>query len=386
VVIKTPSDVQIQIVNLVKDFVKKDIDPIANSYDNNDIYPHELIPKMQEIGLFGINIPQEYGGLGLDFTTFAKIFEELSRGWMSVSGIIGTHHILGHIIAQYGTQEQKERILPKMATGEIRGGLALTEPEAGSDAQNISTVAKKDGEEYIINGRKMFISNGENGNAFALMVKTDPSSKPAHKGISCFILETPTPGFKVGQHIDKLGYRGLDTCELIFDNCRVSENNLVGGAEGNGFKQVMDGLETGRLNVAARAVGVAQAALDAALKYSQTRQTFGKIISQHQAIQLKLADMAAKVHASRLMVYDAASKKDSGQRNDLEAAMAKLFASEVCGEVAMEAMRIHGGVGYTKDLSVERYYRDAPLMIIGEGTNEIMKLVIARRLLEQNKI
>ena len=383
---RTPDDVQNQIVSLVKDFVKKDISPIADAYDNEDIYPHELIPKMQEMGLFGINIPQEFGGLGLDFTTFAKIFEELSKGWMSVSGIIGTHHILGHIVAQYGTQEQKERILPKMATGEIRGGLALTEPEAGSDAQNISTVAIKDGEEYVVNGRKMFISNGANGNAFALMAKTDPLSEPAHRGISCFILETPTPGFKVGQHLDKLGYRGLDTCELLFDDCRIPENNLVGGIEGNGFKQVMDGLETGRLNVAARAVGVAQAALDAALKYSQTRKTFGKLISQHQAIQLKLADMAAKVHASRLMVYDAASKKDNGQRNDLEAAMAKLFASEVCGEVAMDAMRIHGGVGYTKDLSVERYYRDAPLMIIGEGTNEIMKLVIARRLLEQNKI
>ena len=383
---RTPDDVQNQIVSLVKDFVKKDISPIADTYDNEDIYPHELIPKMQEMGLFGINIPQEFGGLGLDFTTFAKIFEELSKGWMSVSVIIGTHHILGHIVAQYGTQEQKERILPKMATGEIRGGLALTEPEAGSDAQNISTVAIKDGEEYVVNGRKMFISNGANGNAFALMAKTDPLSEPPHRGISCCILETPTPGFKVGQHLDKLGYRGLDTCELLFDDCRIPENNLVGGFEGNGFKQVMDGLETGRLNVAARAVGVAQAALDAALKYSQTRKTFGKLISQHQAIQLKLADMAAKVHASRLMVYDAAGKKDNGQRNDLEAAMAKLFASEVCGEVAMEAMRIHGGVGYTKDLSVERYYRDAPLMIIGEGTNEIMKLVIARRLLEQNKI
>lgn len=383
---RTPDDVQNQIVNLVKDFVKKDIAPIADAYDKDDIYPHELIPKMQDMGLFGINIPQEFGGLGLDFTTFAKIFEELSKGWMSVSGIIGTHHILGHIVAQYGTEEQKERILPKMATGEIRGGLALTEPEAGSDAQNISTVAIKDGEEYVVNGRKMFISNGANGNAFALMAKTDPLSKPAHRGISCFILETPTPGFQVGQHIDKLGYRGLDTCELLFDDCRISKTNLVGGIEGNGFRQVMDGLETGRLNVAARAVGVAQAALDAALKYSQTRKTFGKPISQHQAIQLKLADMAAKVHASRLMVYDAAGKKDNGQRNDLEAAMAKLFASEVCGEVAMEAMRIHGGVGYTKDMSVERYYRDAPLMIIGEGTNEIMKLVIARRLLEQNKI
>ena len=382
-VAQTSEEARKQNVSLVRDFVRRDVEPIANTYDNEDIYPHELIPTMRELGLFGINIPTEYGGLGLDFTTFAMIFEELSKGWMSVSGIIGTHHILSHVVATYGTEEQKVRILPKMATGEIRGGLALTESEAGSDAQNISTTAVKDGEEYIINGRKMFISNGDNGNAFALMAKTNPESDPKHRGISCFIFEKPTQGFKVGQHLDKLGYRGLDTCELIFDDCRVPAENLVGGEEGRGFGQVMNGLETGRINVAARAVGVAQAALDAALSYSKKRLAFGKAISEHQAIQLKLAEMATKVHAARLMVYDAAQKLDSGERNDLEAAMAKLFASEVCGEVAMEAMRVHGGVGYTKDLPVERYYRDAPLMIIGEGTNEIMKLVIAKRLLNK---
>ena len=382
-VTQTSEEARKQIVSLVRDFVKRDVEPIANAYDNEDIYPHELIPTMRELGLFGINIPTEYGGMGLDFTTFAMIFEELSKGWMSVSGIIGTHHILSYIISVYGTEEQKHRILPKMAKGEIRGGLALTESEAGSDAQNISTTAVKDGEEYVINGRKMFISNGDNGNAFALMAKTDPKSDPRHRGISCFIFEKPTDGFKVGRQLDKLGYRGLDTCELIFDDCRVPSDNLIGGEEGRGFGQVMNGLETGRINVAARAVGVAQAALEASVTYSKKRLAFGKPISEHQAIQLKLAEMAAKVHAARLMVYDAARKKDSGERNDLEAAMAKLFASEVCGEVAMEAMRVHGGVGYTKDLPVERYYRDAPLMIIGEGTNEIMKLVIARRLLEK---
>ncbi|PZC42710.1 MAG: hypothetical protein DK303_000858 [Chloroflexi bacterium] len=380
---QTSEETRKQIVSLVRDFVKRDVEPIASTYDNEDIYPHELIPIMRELGLFGINIPTEYGGMGLDFTTFAMIFEELSKGWMSVSGIIGTHHILSYVISVYGTEEQKRRILPKMATGEIRGGLALTESEAGSDAQNISTTAVKDGEEYVINGRKMFISNGDNGNAFALMAKTDPDSDPRHRGISCFIFEKPTEGFKVGQHLDKLGYRGLDTCELIFDDCRVPADNLIGGEEGRGFGQVMNGLETGRINVAARAVGVAQAALEASVAYSKKRLAFGKLISEHQAIQLKLAEMASKVHAARLMVYDAARKKDAGERNDLEAAMAKLFASEVCGEVAMEAMRVHGGVGYTKDLPVERYYRDAPLMIIGEGTNEIMKLVIARRLLEK---
>ena len=383
---KTSEDVQNQIVNVVKDFIKKDVDPIASTYEQEDIYPHELIPTMKELGLFGITIPEEYGGMGLDFTTFAKIFEEISKGWMSLSGIIGTHHILSHVISNYGTDEQKNRILPKMATGEIRGALALTEPEAGSDTQNISTVAVKDGEEYVINGRKMYISNGEHVNPFALMAKTDPDASPKHRGISCFIFEKPTEGFKVGQHLDKLGYRGIDTCELIFDNCRVPADNLIGGVEGKGFGQVMNGLETGRINVAARAVGVAQAALDAAVSYAQQRKTFGQPISQHQAIQLKLADMATKVHAARLMVYDAAAKKDSGLRNDMEASMAKLFASEVCGEVAMEAMRVHGGAGYIKDLPVERYYRDAPLMIIGEGTNEIMKLLIARRILERNKI
>jgi len=385
-ILKTSEEVQKQIINVMKDFIKKDVAPIASIYEKEDIYPHELIPTMKELGLFGITIPNKYGGLGLDFTTFAKIFEEISKGWMSLSGIIGTHHILSHMISTYGTDEQKSRILPKMATGEIRGALALTESDAGSDTQNISTTAIKDGAEYVINGRKMYITNGEHGNAFALVVKTDPDTSPRHRGISCFIFEKPNKGFKIGQHLDKLGYRGLDTCELIFDDCRIPADNLIGGVEGKGFKQVMNGLETGRINVAARAVGVAQAALDSAISYAQKRETFGKPIAQHQAIQLKLADMATKVHAARLMVYDAASKKDSGQRNDMEAAMAKLFASEVCGEVAMEAMRVHGGAGYIKDLPVERYYRDAPLMIIGEGTNEIMKLLIAKRILEKNNI
>ena len=385
-VTRTSEDDRKQIVNTVREFVKRDVEPIASAYDNDDIYPHELIPKLQELGLFGITIPIEYGGMELDFTTFAMIFEEISKGWMSLSGIIGTHHVLSHIVSTYGTDEQKERVLPRMATGELRGGLALTESDAGSDAQNISTTAHKDGEEYVINGRKMFISNGENGNVFALMAKTNPEANPAHRGISCFIFEKPVAGFKVGQHIDKLGYRGIDTCELLFDDCRISIENLIGGQEGRGFHHVMAGLETGRINIAARAVGVAQAAFDAAIEYSQKRHTFGKPISEHQAIQLKLAEMASKIHAARLMVYDAAEKKDIGERNDLETAMAKLFASEVCGEVAMEAMRVHGGVGYTKELPIERYYRDAPLMIIGEGTNEIMKLLIAKRLLQNHAI
>ena len=383
----TSTEVRNQIVTLVRDFVRREVEPIAQRYDNEDIYPQELIEPMREMGLFGITIPEEYGGLGLDHTTFAIIFEELSRGWMSVSGIIGTHHVLAHIVTNFGTGDQRANYLPRLASGELRGGLALTEPEAGSDVQAGRTTATKDGEEYVINGTKMFITNAKYGNVFAVLTKTDPEAQPRYRGMSCFVVEKPNPGVRVGQHLDKLGYRGLDSSELVFDDCRVGSEALVGGVEGQGFKQVMAGLETGRINVAARAVGVATAAFDAAIRYAQQREAFGKPIAQHQAIQIKLADMGTKIQAARLLTYDAAAKKDAGQeRVDLEVGMAKLFASEVCGEVAMEAMRIHGGYGYIKDFNVERYYRDAPLMIIGEGTNEIQQLLIARRLLERNAI
>ena len=383
----TSTEVRNQIVTLVRDFVKREVEPIAQRYDNEDIYPQELIEPMREMGLFGITIPEEYGGLGLDHTTFAIIFEELSRGWMSVSGIIGTHHVMAHIVSNFGTGDQRADYLPRLASGELRGGLALTEPEAGSDVQAGRTTATKDGEEYVINGTKMFITNAKYGNAFAVLTKTDPDAQPRYRGMSCFVVEKPNPGIRVGQHLDKLGYRGLDSSELIFDDCRVGSEALVGGVEGQGFKQVMAGLETGRINVAARAVGVATAAFNAAIRYAQQREAFGKPIAQHQAIQIKLAEMATKIQAARLLTYDAAAKKDAGQeRVDLEVGMAKLFASEVCGEVAMEAMRIHGGYGYIKDFDVERYYRDAPLMIIGEGTNEIQQLLIARRLLEKYAI
>ena len=380
------SEVRSQITTLVRDFVRREVEPIAQRYDNEDIYPQELIEPMREMGLFGITIPEEYGGLGLDYTTFAVIFEELSRGWMSVSGIIGTHHVLAHIVTNYGTADQKERILPRLASGELRGGLALTEPEAGSDVQNISTTATRDGEEYVIQGTKMFITNAEHGNAFAVLTKTDPNAEPRHRGMSCFFVEKPNPGIRVGQHLDKLGYRGLDSSELIFEDCRVGAEDLIGEVEGQGFKHVMSGLEGGRINVAARAVGVATAAFDAAIRYAQQREAFGEPIANHQAIQIKLANMATKIQAARLLTYDAAAKKDAGERVDLEVGMAKLFASETCGEVAMEAMRIHGGYGYIKDFDVERYYRDAPLMIIGEGTNEIQQLLIARRLLERHRV
>lgn len=380
------SETRSQIVNLVRDFVQREVEPVASRYDNEDIYPQELVDKMADMGLFGIMIPEEYGGLGLDYTTFATIFEEISKGWMSLTGPIGTHHILAYVISTYGDEELKRRFLPKMAEGVIRGGLALTEPGGGSDMQNLQTSAVKDGEEYVINGNKMFISNGASGNAFAVLARTDKTADPPHRGISCFVVQKPAAGFSVAQKLDKLGYRGIDTTELVFDNVRIPAENLVGGVEGQGFRQVMSGLEGGRINVAARAVGVATAAFDAAIKYAQQRETFGQPIAQHQAIQLKLAEMATNIEAARLLTYEAARKKDAGERVDLEAGMAKLFASEMCGEVAMEAMRIHGGYGYIKDYPLERYYRDAPLMIIGEGTNEIQKLVIARRLLLKHQI
>ena len=382
---QTPEEARSQIVNMVRDFVRRDVLPIADEHDQKDIVPLDLIEKMKGMGLFGITVPEEWGGMGLDYTTFAMIFEEISKGWMSVGGIIGTHHIMTYVISNFGTEEQKSTFLPAMARGQMRGGLALTEPDAGSDVQSISLAATKDGEEYVLNGTKMFITNGRYGDTFAVLARTDPNASPKHRGLSCFIAQKG-PGFEVGRDLDKLGYRGLDTCELIFKDYRVAADRLVGGEEGHGFQQVMSGLETGRINVAARSVGVATAAFEASIRYAQQRETFGKPISQHQAIQIKLADMATKIEAARLLTYQAAEKKDRGERVDLEAGMAKLFASEICAEVTLEAMRIHGGVGYIKDLPIERYYRDAPLMIIGEGTNEIQRLLIARQLLQRYAI
>ena len=382
---QTPEEARSQIVNMVRDFVRRDVLPIADEHDQKDIVPLDLIEKMKGMGLFGITVPEEWGGMGLDYTTFAMIFEEISKGWMSVGGIIGTHHIMTYVISNFGTEEQKSTFLPAMARGQMRGGLALTEPDAGSDVQSLSLAATKDGEEYVLNGTKMFITNGRHGDTFAVLARTDPNASPKHRGLSCFIAEKG-PGFEVGRDLDKLGYRGLDTCELIFKDYRVAADRLVGGEEGHGFQQVMSGLETGRINVAARSVGVATAAFEASIKYAQQRETFGKPISQHQAIQIKLADMATKIEAARLLTYQAAEKKDRGERVDLEAGMAKLFASEICAEVTLEAMRIHGGVGYIKELPIERYYRDAPLMIIGEGTNEIQRLLIARQLLQRYAI
>ena len=383
--VQTPEEARVQIVSAVREFAQRELEPIVAEYDRNDMYPFDAVEKMKGMGLFGITIPEEHGGMGLDYTTFAMIFEELSKTWMSITGVIGTHHIMAYIVANFGTEEQKERFLPAMACGEKKGGLGLTEPNAGSDVQAIELSAVRDGEEYVLNGTKMFITNGRYGNTFAVLAKIDRDAQPPYKGMGCFIVEKG-PGLEVGRDLDKLGYRGVDTCELIFQDCRVPAENLVGGQEGRGFQQVMSGLETGRVNIAARAVGVATAAFESAIKYAQQRKASGVPISQHQAIQLKLADMATKVEAARLLTYQAAAKKDQGERIDLEAGMAKLYASEICAEVAMDAMRIHGGYGYIKEYPVERYYRDAPLMIIGEGTNEIQSLVIARQLLQRYKI
>ena len=377
------TDEQKQMVSTIRDFVARDVIPYASDLEHADEYPTEMVEKVKEMGLFGAFVPKEYGGLGLDNVTFVLIIEELCKGWMSLSGTLGSHSIMTSVIANFGTDDQKERFLPAIARGEKRGGVGLTEPEGGSDLQAIQTRAVKDGDDYIINGAKMFVTNGIHGNTFALLVKTDMNATPGYKGISCFIIEKGDPGLIVGKKIKKLGYRGIDTTEFAFEDFRVPATNLVGGVEGQGFRQIMSGLEGGRINVAARAVGVAQAAFEAAIAYAQGRVTFGKPIAQHQAIQLMLADMATKIEAARLLTHSAAAKKDRGERCDLEAGMAKLFASEICHEVTMDAMRIHGGYGYTEEFPVERYFRDAPLMMIGEGTNEIQRLVIARNLLKK---
>lgn len=374
---------QRQILSTIHRFVEREVKPVASDLEHRDEYPHALVARMQELGLFGAIIPTEYGGMGLSFTTYALIIEEICRGWMSLTGVLNSHLLFAHILALFGTEEQKRRLLPAMASGEKRGGLALTEPHAGSDVQRIRTTAKKQGDHYLITGSKMFITNARHGNILAVAAKTDPDADPAYAGISLFAAEKGAPGLTVSRDIKKLGYKGLDTCELAFEDFPAPADALIGGAEGRGFKHVMGGLEVGRINVAARAVGVAQAAFEEAIRYAQQRETFGKPICEHQAIQLKLADMATKIEASRLLVRQAAEKKDRGERCDLEAGMAKLFASEACEEVALEAMRVLGGYGYTQEFPVERFYRDAPLMIIGEGTSEIQKLVIARNLLKR---
>ena len=374
-----------QIVDTVRRFVEREVMPVASKYEHANEYPHDLVERMKELGLFGATIAPEWGGLGLDYSTYSRIVEEICRGWMSLSGVLNTHLMFAYVLQRFGTTAQQERWLPAMARGEHRAALCLTEPHAGSDTQQIRTTARRDGDHYVVNGSKMFITNARTATIYSLLTKTDPKANPPHKGMTLFAAERG-PGLTVGRDIEKIGYKSIETCEVSFEDYRVPVGNLIGGEEGRGLQMVLSGLEVGRINIASRAVGVAQAAFESAIRYSQQRSTFGKPICEHQAIQLKLADMATKIEAARLLVRQAAAMKDRGERCDLEAGMAKLFASETCQEVSLEAMRVLGGYGYTKEFPVERYYRDAPLMIIGEGTNEIQRLVIARGLVQRYKI
>jgi alkylation response protein AidB-like acyl-CoA dehydrogenase len=377
----TLDEVQQQILSSIRQFVEREVIPLASQIEKDHEYPHEIVEMMRDLGLFSCNVPEEYGGLGLSYTTFALIVEELARGWMSLVGPIGTHSVICDIINRFGTDEQKRAFLPGLAGGQRRGGLALSEADAGTDVQRIRTTAVRKGDGYLINGSKMWITNGRYGDTFVLAAKTDIHAQPPYKGISAFIIEKGGEGFIVGRDIDKLGYRGVETCELFFDNFFVPAQNLIGAREGEGFKQIMTGLESERINVAARGVGLARAAFEDAISYAQQRYTFGKPISEYQTIQNMLAEMGTKIEAARLLVYSAAEKKDRGERCDLEVGMAKLFATETAQDVALQALRIHGGAGYSKDLRVERYYRDAPLLIIGGGTNELQRLIIARGLI-----
>jgi alkylation response protein AidB-like acyl-CoA dehydrogenase len=393
------TDEQKAIIEMVRQFVDEQIIPNAEHYDGADEYPEPIVEQLKELGLFGITIPEEYGGLGLDLTTYVMVVEELSRGWISISGVINTHFIGTYLLLKFGTDEQKQKYLPRMATGELRAAFSLSEPELGSDVQAIKTNAKKieDGT-YEINGQKMWVTNGLMSSLVFLLVKTDPDAQPTHKGFTCFITEKEAgvsentgdyAGLTVPPKIKKMGYKGVESTELVYDGYKCPAENILGGeSEGlnAGFAQMMDALEVGRANVAARGVGLAQRALELALKYSQERKTFGKPIAQHQAIQFKLADMATKVEAARLLTLKAARMKDAGERSDLEAGMAKLFASEAGKEVVEDSFRIHGGYGYSKEYEIERLYRDAPLLLIGEGTSEIQRMVIGKKLLQRHKI
>ena len=379
----TSHEQEAEILDAIEKWLERDVRPHVLRLEHADEYPFEWVEQMKELGLFGATISAEYGGLGLPAGTYARIVEKIAETWMSLSGIFNSHLIMAACVERMGTPEQKQTWLSKFATGEIRGGLALTEPDAGTDLQGIKIRAKRDGDHYVINGTKTWISNGIHGTCFALLVKTDSSANPAHKGMSCFLAEKG-PGFRVSRKIEKLGYKGIDSAELVFEDFRVPANRLIGGVEGKGLQTALGGLELGRINVAARGCGLASAALRDAVRYSQIRKTFGKPICEHQAIQLKLGEMATRLQAARLLTYEAARAYDRGERCDMEAGMAKYFASEAAVENSLESMRIHGGYGYSKEFHVERYYRDAPLMCIGEGTNELQRMIIAKQLIARN--
>ncbi|MDV8023790.1 acyl-CoA dehydrogenase family protein [Rhodococcus sp. IEGM 1330] len=364
----------------LRTFVDKEIIPVANEWEKTGRYPTEIVEHMKAMGLFGITTPEEYGGLDLDKVSFTLVYEELARGWMGVAGILGSHNLSCWMIGKHGTEEQKKTLLPKLASGEWRTGVGLTEPGAGTDLQGIKTTAKRDGDHYVVNGAKTWITNARHANVLPVLVKTDSSTTPAHKGMSLLLIDTTTDGFEVQRDMGKLGYKGTESCEITFTDVRVPVDALLGGVEGRGLQQALSGLEIGRLNIAGRSVGIAQAAYDAALEYAKQRNAFGQPIAEFQAIQLKIADIATQLQAARLMTYWAASQADSGKRVDMEAGMAKYFASEAAITASLEAMRIHGGYGYSTEFVVERLYRDAPLMAIGEGTNDIMRTVIAKSL------
>jgi alkylation response protein AidB-like acyl-CoA dehydrogenase len=383
--VQEDGDAEAVILASVDRFLDRDVKPYAHALEHDDVYPQDIVDRMKELGLFGATIDAAYGGLGLSTTVYARIVERISRVWMSLTGIFNSHLIMAAAVQRFGTEAQKAAYLPRFATGALRGGLALTEPDCGTDLQAIRTVARRRGDVYLINGTKTWISNGIYGQCFALLVKTDPRADPRYRGMSLFIAEKGD-GFRVSRKLEKLGYKGIDSAELVFEDYAVPADRLVGGSEGFGLKHALGGLELGRINVAARGVGLAQAALDQALSYSQVRKTFGKPICQHQAIQLKLADMATQIHAARLLTDDAARAYDRGLRCDMEAGMAKLFATETAVNVTLEAMRIHGGYGYSKEFVVERLYRDAPLLVIGEGTNELQRIIIARHLVERHPV
>ena len=383
------TDIQQEILSTVRDFVDKEIIPHAQALEHADEYPSDIVEGMKEMGLFGLTIPEEFGGLGESLLTYALVVEQIARGWMSVSGVINTHFIVAHMVKQHGTQAQKEHYLPKMAAGEIRGSFSMSEPDLGSDVAAIKTRAKRDGDDYVIDGAKMWLTNGGSSNLIALLVKTDEGAEKAHQNLTTFLVEKPTgfgevaPGLTIPGKLDKMGYKGVDTTEAVFDGYRIGADKILGAAPGKGFSHMMDGVEVGRVNVAARACGISIRAFELAVEYAQQRKTFGKPIAEHQAIAFKLAEMATKVEAAHLMMVNAARLKDSGERNDVAAGMAKLIASEYCAEVTQDSFRIHGGYGYSKEYEIERLMREAPFLLIGEGTSEIQKTIISRGLLRE---
>ena len=389
------TDIQVEILKAVRDFVDNEILPNASFLEHKDEYPADIVEGLKDLGAFGLMIPEEYGGLGESLLTYALVVEEIARGWMSVSGVINTHFIVAWMIMHHGTEDQKAYFLPRMATGEIRGAFSMSEPGCGSDVAAIQSRAVREGDEYVLNGQKMWLTNGGSSTVVAVLVRTDDDAAEGasvYKRMSAFLIEKPAgfgevlPGLTIPGKIEKMGYKGVDTTELIMDGLRLPASAILGGAPGRGFYQMMDGVEVGRVNVAARACGLARRAFELGIEYAQQRETFGKPIAEHQAVAFRLADMGTKVEAAHQMMVMAARKKDSGERNDLESGMAKLIASEYCKEVVEDSFRIHGGYGYSKEYEIERLYREAPMLMIGEGTADIQKMIIARRLLEEYKL